>query len=219
MAVDLSFNGHLSVLKLERWVSSYPYLFHLNLAGNDLNSPSDSPSETFGDLKNLRTLDMSNTNLEKLHNTAFEKMGRLRILKLRDNNLKRIQPRHLLPLRNIQFLDLGNTSLSNLKDELFEKSSSLQELRLDNNKISKIGEATFKMLTLLKVLDLRGNHIKEAARHSLSPLKNLKILLMPTSDLCCLTNIKEARNVCQVQVICETKNTQRFLVELGGSQI
>ena len=199
VAVDLSFNWHLPASKLEKWLSSSPYLVHLNLAGNDFSGLSSSVFQSFQKSKNLRWLDMSGTSLDKLRNAPFEYLERLRILKLRNNNLKRIQPRHLSPVKRIRFLDLGNTSLNNLKDELFEKSCSLEELRLDGNKISKLGEATFKKLTSLKVLDLRGNCIKEAARNSLSSLVNLKTLLMPTSDLCCLTDIQEARNICQVK--------------------
>ena len=101
-------------------------------------------------------------------------------------------------LKKIQLLDIANNSISNLKDDLFQKAQDLRELYLSNNKISKIGEKIFQFVKHLRVLDLRGNPVEEAARYSLSYLEDLEILLMPASDLCCLTDIQEARNVCQV---------------------
>ena len=196
-SIDLSSNLHLPLKKLQNWLKSYPYLFHLNLAGNNLNGLGQN-NQIFQHSKTLRSLDISNTNLEKLHNTIFDNVKNLRILKLKNNNIKRFQPRHMSPLKKIQLLDIANTSVNNLKDDLFENVYDLRELYLSNNKISKIGGNIFKAVKRLRVLDLRGNPIKEAARYSLSYLEELKIFLMPASDLCCLTDVQEARNVCQV---------------------
>ncbi len=193
--LDLSHQRFLSNNKLKNFLQKFPYLFHLNLRGNHMN---DMPRNTFEKSGNLRSLDLSNTGIKKLRNNYFDRLYHLRSLKLQENKFRRIQPKFLSKLKKLEVLDLRNTSLSLLKDDLFENSFRLKELYLSDNNISKIGAHTFAMLTELEVLDLSGNEIREIARHSLHFLRSLKTLLMPAAHLCCLTEMVQARNECQV---------------------
>ena len=102
------------------------------LDGNKLNILS---SHTFIGRKNLKSLHLNNSNIEKIENQTF-------------NGLKTLNSLHL-----------ENNKLQSLQGFEFSGLSLLRELYLQGNQISFIHNSTFKSLKSLEVLFLQGNSI------------------------------------------------------------
>ena len=102
------------------------------LDGNNLGVLN---SHTFIGRKNLRTLHLNNSRIDKIENQTFNGLKSLTVLHLENNNIQSLQ--------GFEFSGL----------------SHLRELYLDNNRITTIANNTFKALKSLEILFLHGNVI------------------------------------------------------------
>ena len=102
------------------------------LDGNNLGVLN---SHTFIGRKNLRTLHLNNSRIDKIENQTFNGLKSLTVLHLENNNIQSLQ--------GFEFSGL----------------SHLRELYLDNNRITTIANNTFKALKSLEILFLQGNVI------------------------------------------------------------
>ena len=110
---------------LSSWYPDYATRSDLPLDNRNITSIS---LETFQNLKNLLTLDLSVNQLARIENGTFAN------------------------LTNLQYLDISYNYLASLDDFFFGDLKSLEQFYLVNNRIDKIGLSTFNGLGNLKEL-------------------------------------------------------------------
>lgn len=164
-------HNQLSVLPLGLF--SLPLLYSLTLQNNLLET---LPPE-LGRLQSLTELDVSRNRLTELP-SALGDLSALTSLNLQHNQLSGL-PDGLSHLRNLRVLDCSNNLLTELPSTLVQLTGleqiflrqnrlrvvpelpphALKEVYLADNQISALPEDSLRRLTLLSVLELRGNKI------------------------------------------------------------
>ncbi|XP_068121410.1 toll-like receptor 8 [Hyperolius riggenbachi] len=118
----------------------------LNLASNSLTSvPLNLPSS-------LTELDLSNNQIEVVHNDTFKNLVHLEVLALSGNCARCFNAKTpCKPCPGKGFLEIDDTAFWNLK--------SLRELYLASTSLVTIPKALFENSSQLKVLDLQKNYL------------------------------------------------------------
>lgn len=137
-------------------------LEYLNLTRNrlrELNSLQfyQTPSQQCG--ANLKILDLSRNNIERLPTGVFSGLQRLQKLYLQGNGLHTIADKALDGLTSLSVLKLSDNKLVNLPPELFSDVRSVKEMYLQNNSINVLAPGLFSELTQLQVLNLSKNEL------------------------------------------------------------
>lgn len=107
----------------------------------------------FSQLKNLIVLKLKNSEVE-LNASTFSGLTNLRSLDLSTNNINRIEDGAFSNLINLKKLDLSDNKLTALHEQTFKGLDNLKYLSLKRNSISAINANTFTALTKLIQLDL-----------------------------------------------------------------
>ena len=188
---------------------SLSWLITLNLSGNDIstlpvgvfhslgrlyflnlsvNSITTLPVGVFDSLSRLRTLDLSDNKLLLLPDDVFIYVGTtqgLLTLNLRSNNISTLHAHVFDHLNELLTLDISYNSLSHtLPVGVFSMLGKLVSLNLCCNNLKIHAPQTFESLTLLKILDISKNRIKQFPPHLFKYIDKLILL-----NLCC-NNLK-----------------------------
>lgn len=134
----------------------------LNLTRNRLREVSSfkfaqNPSERCGG--NLRLLDLSRNNIDRLPPGQLSGLSRLQKLYLQGNALTHLADRALEGLVALNIIKLSDNRLVSLPPELFTDTRDLREMYLQNNSINVLAPGLFSELTQLLVLDLSHNEL------------------------------------------------------------
>lgn len=134
----------------------------LNLTRNRLREVtsfrfSSNPSERCG--ANIRILDLSRNNIDRLPPSQFSGLGRLQKLYLQGNGLTNLADRALEGLTSLNIIKLSDNRLVSLPPELFSDTRDVREMYLQNNSINVLAPGLFSELTQLLVLDLSRNEL------------------------------------------------------------
>lgn len=134
----------------------------LNLTRNRLREISSfkfaqNPSERCG--ANLRLLDLSRNNIDRLPSGQLSGLSRLQKLYLQGNGLTHLADRALEGLVALNILKLSDNRLVSLPPELFSDTRDIKEMYLQNNSINVLAPGLFSELTQLLVLDLSHNEL------------------------------------------------------------
>ncbi|XP_019868180.1 toll-like receptor Tollo [Aethina tumida] len=135
----------------------------LNLTRNRLRDISSfqfsasGPSEKCG--ANLKLLDLSRNNFDRLASSQLSGLSRLQKLYLQGNGLSHLADRALEGLIALNILKLSDNRLVNLPPELFADTRDIREMYLQNNSINVLAPGLFSELTQLLVLDLSHNEL------------------------------------------------------------
>ncbi|XP_015600866.1 protein artichoke isoform X2 [Cephus cinctus] len=114
---------------------AYPAVLELKLSGNPLQIPENEallPNQ----LSKLEILDLSNCNLNHLHENIFDHSTNLTNLNLSNNRISTHDSlKFLKKLPLLQHLDLSGNQLTSVKPKLFEMNRRLLSLNLIGNPI------------------------------------------------------------------------------------
>ena len=128
---------------------------------------------------NLEKLNLNNNCLLYLTKDNFSGLERLRILDLSYNSIVDLKNNQFMDLISLQELNLSNNSISSLQEqvshEVFFGLNNLRKLRLCNNKIEEINDFSFKFLSNLKLVNVKGNPIKIATQSAINHLDTFVI--------------------------------------------
>ncbi|XP_045890674.1 toll-like receptor 13 isoform X1 [Micropterus dolomieu] len=133
-------------------------LRQLNLYNNKISALQEC---LFKDLIGLQVLKLQNNQISIL-NGAFKKyLPNLRRLHLNENKLTAIEYGDFQGLKSLQNLSLHQNQIQSIKKGSFIGLTSLTDIQLQNNDIKQEEIKTcFNVLTNLRRLELRDNHIK-----------------------------------------------------------
>ncbi|CAH0552815.1 unnamed protein product [Brassicogethes aeneus] len=118
---------------------------------------ANGPSEKCG--TNLKLLDLSKNNIDRLPSSQLSGLSRLQKLYLQGNGLSHLADRALEGLGALNILKLSDNRLVNLPPELFADTHDIREMYLQNNSINVLAPGLFSELTQLLVLDLSHNEL------------------------------------------------------------
>ena len=131
------------------------YTLHLDLSKNKINKILADGS--FKNLPNLKTVDFSENNIEKIESNAFDGAVSLQSIDLKKNQLSHIEEGVLATLKNLTSLELRENHFKCVSNKTFTGLSKLRKLSLAENTIKTIEENAFDGLPL-ETLNLLGNH-------------------------------------------------------------
>ena len=137
---------------------------------------------------NLRSLDVSNNLITFISVRHLQGVLNLQVWILADNPLNTLfssDPNSTLTLLNIHKIDLSRAKLSVVDLGVFSALPALHTLNLSHSSATKLFRSDPKSLQQLRVLDLRGLHVREFQRDVISELDDLQTVFAQNYQLCC----------------------------------
>lgn len=178
--LDLS-NNQISTIP-RHFLSSkvYPTLMTLNLHNTQIDKIEAGAFDLF---INLRTLKLSKNNLAFVTNEWIGHLSMLRELDLNSNRIEQIGTIAFNGSKSLEILKMRRNRLSDLPDGSFWGLSNLQKLNLDHNNINNIRLGWTYGLTSLTELALRHNNIVDIQAGAWNPTPNLQDLYLNHNQL------------------------------------
>ncbi|KAK3794566.1 hypothetical protein RRG08_003715 [Elysia crispata] len=115
------------------------------------------PCTSFGSLKLLKKLDLSENQIATLPRCSFANTRTLQLLRLSRCQLTSLQEGVFNSLQNLLQLDLSENNINNMEQNLFTNLNKLESLDLSKNKITRVRNDTFRGLNSLMFLSLQKN--------------------------------------------------------------
>uniref|UniRef100_A0A0M3JWF3 p-granule-associated novel protein 1 (inferred by orthology to a C. elegans protein) n=1 Tax=Anisakis simplex TaxID=6269 RepID=A0A0M3JWF3_ANISI len=174
------------------------------------------PADMFAQVR-PRQLSIEHSGVSVFRAGAFSNIGqRLKILQLRNNIIKRIEPVIVEDLHRLQVLDLGANKIAQVTKGQVDKLKDLETLILSDNQISYIEDDAFQTLTNLKTLSLADNKLTDISKNTFRGLNNLETLnlhgnTITTVDWSAFAHMKNLK-------LLDIGNNQITNVELHGLQ-
>ncbi|CAH1098960.1 unnamed protein product [Psylliodes chrysocephalus] len=190
--LDLSYN------KLEEITTTFQNLTNLLILKISNNQLAILDNNTFRNLP-LEQLDLSYNKLEEIRTTAFQNLPNLRILNISNCNINKLKPLAFLSIKNLESIDLRNNNLTGIQPNVFKKinvqnmylNGLSQPVHLDKtvvitNLILQFN-GVFEKRTIsninLKNIHLVNSQIDSMKNHCLLGNYNLTQLLITNSNI------------------------------------
>ncbi|XP_038070509.1 G-protein coupled receptor GRL101-like [Patiria miniata] len=156
-------------------------------------------ASTVGNLVQItHSLELSGGSVPILEGGLFKRLGMLRKLSLRNNNISRIELNAFTELKNMTSLDISENNIQELPGDIFRELTMLLELAIRSVPVQFIRANAFAGLThLQKLVLMRGNGTANAISSSLydratevedralSDLLSLQKVYVDDHRLCC----------------------------------
>lgn len=146
------------------------------------NSITELKSNTFSDLP-VKTLILSNNEINKIDLRAFTNMPNLDSLYLNDNKLQFFYRQWFHKTKNLRSLLLTNNQLLSLPSRAFVNTPMIQLLGFSKNKLQSIHPTTYNGLENLKELDLSKNYLKELPPNVFQSIQSCEYLYLNSNNL------------------------------------
>ncbi|KAH9636120.1 hypothetical protein HF086_008420 [Spodoptera exigua] len=140
-------------------------------------------SSAFQHVRTIKTLDLSENNIEFIDPFAFAELHSLTTLKMANglaDTVKLLPFEPLKALIELQYLDLSNNKLKNVPDTSFHFLYKLKRLNLQDNYIEHFSKGTLQgdIHTQLESICLNVNQIRQIVMHAFVGLKELQEVLI-----------------------------------------
>ncbi|XP_047025787.1 chaoptin isoform X2 [Helicoverpa zea] len=140
-------------------------------------------SSAFQHVRTIKTLDLSENNIEFIDPFAFAELHSLTTLKMANGlaDVVKILPfEPLKALIELQYLDLSNNKLKNVPDTSFHFLYKLKRLNLQDNYIDHFSKGTLQgdIHVQLESICLSQNQIRQIVQHAFVGLKELQEVLI-----------------------------------------
>ena len=93
--------------------------------------------------RNLKYIDLSNNNLDKLQSTVFENLENVEKMSLAFNSLPYLSLAFTNKLENVKELDLSHNKFQTIRDYQFRQNRKLKTLLLDHNSLNGLPKDIF----------------------------------------------------------------------------
>lgn len=141
------------------------------------------PKELSIAFPNVESLDLSNTNLERLENYDFVSTNKIISLNASNNKIYKLGARITSVLTVLESLDLSHNLVERINPVAFTFKSNFKFLNLSHNRISKLDKNILEPLRSLEVLRLDHNLISEIEGNYKSFEPNWKELYLQHNNL------------------------------------
>lgn len=126
----------------------------------------------------VKTIDLSNNNIEEIPEGLFDGMTGLENFYAENNKIKRIPKNIFKDNKNLDWIALTNNNITALEKGAFKGASNLTQLGLEGNQVSKIDKDVFDDVPKLKSLSFVDNGMKTIPDGAFKSLKALKWLFI-----------------------------------------
>lgn len=123
----------------------------------ELSSRTDFSSQH--NLKSVRNLEVSSSNITHLTAEILEPLEKLEILVMSGNAIKTVSKEAFWGTESLQYLDLSHNEIDYLDPTIFATNSKIAAIDLSGNQLSFLTVDVFKDLPLLETFNLDGNPI------------------------------------------------------------
>lgn len=142
--------------------------------------PSNFDFKLYG---KLRTLDLSDVELETLEIDALRNANSLKTLIASNNRLTDVSPKFFANIVQIEELDLSKNAIQRIDSSALTSAKSLKILDMSHNKLTTVHEHTFDGAINLKTLDLSYNPIGSLNTEIFSRLTNLEVVALKRTEI------------------------------------
>ncbi|KAG7309738.1 hypothetical protein JYU34_004236 [Plutella xylostella] len=152
----------------------------LKIIGSTINRIEGS---AFEHVRSIKTLDMSENNIEFIDPFAFAELHSLNTLKLANglaDSVKILPFEPLKALIELQYLDMSNNKLKNVPDTSFHFLYKLKTLNLQDNMIESFSKGTLQgdIHRELESIALSFNQLRQIEMHTFVDLRELQYILL-----------------------------------------
>ncbi|XP_052061117.1 leucine-rich repeat-containing protein 15-like [Mytilus californianus] len=152
----------------------------LNISDNQI---AEIKQDTFKDMYNLKTLDLTNNEIHVIENFSFELLS-LDNLLLQGNSLTHLWKTYFTGAKKIMCLDISYNKLTDISNDAFDSlQNSIRILKLNNNQIKHIHVGMFRGMKYLQELNLANNQIINIDSNGFEDLQKLKVLNLHKNQL------------------------------------
>ena len=124
--------------------------------GNDIDSLDDDVFH--GAEEELTHIDLNFNKLEKLSSGTFHGLKQLKFLSLKDNLITELQMDTFKDVTMLETLILTGNKIKTLHGKMLEFNRRLMTLAVDHNELREVGEDILDYSSMLKDVNLKGNH-------------------------------------------------------------
>ncbi|XP_011050527.1 PREDICTED: toll-like receptor 13 [Acromyrmex echinatior] len=192
------YNGGLSMADLKN-------LHYLSVSRNEINTIE---SDAFQNNNELLFLNLSSNRIRHLHPKTFADLQYLKTLDLSNNQLEVLQIS--INETEISTLYINNNNIKNITSDTFMQMPKLMKLLMGKNKIDKIDVNTFAHLTILEELDLSSNMLSSLPEGWTESLVSLKYLNLSDNKFTSLESLS-LTNTLPLITVYLMKNSLEYL--------
>lgn len=183
--LDISYS-HIT-LDNDTFLRDLPKLVELVLKGNKIG-PIILP-DTFMNLKNLKTLDLSNNLIEELRKENFFGLINLIKISLEGNPIVLLESGCFAGLTKLPVLQLEHLAVPVIERGTFKGLDQLKELSLTNSSVKFLQPGALNHLEGVEVLDMSNNKIQKSFKGDFYGLSSLKKLVSDDHMYCCYVDL------------------------------
>ncbi|CAG4987510.1 unnamed protein product [Colias eurytheme] len=165
----------------------------LDLSNNNLQQLHQEAFKRVG-LSNLKKLFLRECSLEVVHKAAFVTLAIMIELDLSKNKIRYLHPDTFKGTEKLRLINLSHNFIDKLEDGLFRNLRFLQKVEVSNNRIIRIGTKAFVNLPQLKIIRIDGNNLSHMKPETLMALRNLSGLDLHNNPWRCDCNLQTFRD-------------------------
>ncbi|CAH0383114.1 unnamed protein product [Bemisia tabaci] len=136
----------------------------------------------FSGLKNLKYLQITDSNLREIDWEWFDDLKSLEILSLANNQIEYIPDFTFHALKNLRILVLTNNNIQSLISTSFAGLLSLETLDLSKNNLMELSDMSFPPFPKLKTIDLSDNPLKFVRGNTFEVMNNTQNLYLGSKN-------------------------------------
>ncbi|CAG9811337.1 unnamed protein product [Chironomus riparius] len=127
------------------------------------NLPQHMPHGIGNVFKKLISFDASSSSVKYFDKMCFEKMEKVKFLRLSNNEIEELPGDVFEGLPNLQHLDMTKNKIKNLPADIFVKNVNLKYIKLSENQLEVLDAGVFANNVNLKKIFLNGNKLRKVA--------------------------------------------------------
>jgi Leucine rich repeat len=138
--------------------------------------------ERFTRASNLKTLDLSNNKIQRIHEKAFNGLHGLKNLKMDRNELESLHINVFADLPNLEYLSVDQNQLVTFDFSIVERNHKLIHLEISRNAITRVMTSK-QFSTDLQSINLKTNYLRALSMEDLPQVPVLKLLYIDNNNL------------------------------------